>query len=136
MVFGEENKSMMVPNVVLTKLLSGKSPDLIDGNGLYDLIYVKDVASGLVAIGEKGTPMKSYYLGSRKLKSFKELFLEIGKIINPSVNINFGAYPDANYIDYSLINLDELYDDTGFEPKCDFKESILKTSAWLKENML
>lgn len=136
MVYGEENYSMMVPNVVISKLLKGESPDLIEGNGLYDLVYVKDVASGLVAIAEKGVSMKSYYIGSRRLKTFKELFTNVGKILAPTVKMNFGVYHDANYIDYSLINLDELYDDTGFEIKTNFDESIVNTAKWVKENLL
>lgn len=136
MVYGEENYSMMVPNVVISKLVKKQSPDLIEGNGLYDLVYVRDVSAGLVAIGEKGVSMKSYYLGNRKLKTFKSIFSEIGKIINPDVELNFGVYPDANFIDYSLIDLNELYDDTGFEPTYDFKESILNTASWIKDNLL
>lgn len=135
MVYGEGNYSLMVPNVVMKKLIHGESPDLIDGNGLYDLIYVKDVAKGLIAIGERGKNMISYYLGHRHLKTFKELFIEIGKIINKDIKLNFGAYPIANYIDYSLVDLDALFRDTGFEARQSFKDTILSTSEWIKKNL-
>ena len=36
-------------------------------------------------------------------------------------------------MDYSLIDLESLRQDTGFECKADFRESIMKTVEWLKE---
>ncbi len=136
MVYGEENRSMMVPNVVISKLLAGESPNLIEGNGLYDLIYVEDVAKGLVAIGEKGMNLKSYYLGSRTLRSFKEIFTQVRDILNPNIELRFGVYPDENHIDYSLVNLDELFEDTGYEVSKDFENHIRVTASWVKDNLL
>ncbi len=44
----------------------------------------------------------------------------------------FGEFNDGANIDYSQRDLDALYNDTGFECKSDFHESILKTAEWLK----
>jgi nucleoside-diphosphate-sugar epimerase len=134
MAYGPGNGSLMVPNVVICKLMQGISPDLVEGNGLYDLIYVDDIAKGFVAIGERGLPMKSYYLGHSALKSFRNLFMELGKIVNPNVPLNFGVYPDDNQLDYSQIDLNELEKDTGFVPSSDFRQSVLSTMVWLKEH--
>lgn len=38
-------------------------------------------------------------------------------------------------IDYSMIDLEALYRDTGFECKSDFEESILKMVKWIKETL-
>lgn len=134
MAYGPGNGSLMVPNVVISKLMQGISPDLVEGDGLYDLIFIDDIARGFVAIGEKGLPMKSYYLGHPTLESFRDLFTELGKIINPDVPLKFGVYPDDNQLDYSQIDLRELERDTGFSPSSDFKESLLTTGVWLKEH--
>lgn len=135
MVYGEGNKSKMVPNVVMGQLLKGEEPQLIEGNNIYDLIYIGDVVGCFEAIGKDGKNLKSYYVGHRKeqLKTFKELFLNIGEILNPNVQLNFGAFPDASTVDYSFIDTDSLYEDTGYECKADFKESVLNTAKWLKE---
>jgi len=134
MTYGPGNFSLMVPNVVMGELIANESPDLIEGNGLYDLIYIDDVARGFVAIGEKGKPMTSYYLGHSNLKTFKQLFTEIGEIINPQIKLNFGAYKDDNQIDYFLVDVKALEKDTGFSPSSDFKKSITITSEWIKQN--
>ena len=135
MSYGENNRSMMLANVVLKQLVNGESPKLIEGNIPYDFIYIDDIARAFYAIGERGKHLKSYYIGHRKLKLFKEWLSEIGEIVNPDVELKFGAYPDDASRNYDKINLDALYNDTGFECRSDFKESILKTAEWVKENL-
>lgn len=135
MSYGENNRSMMLANVVLKQLVNGESPKLIEGNIPYDFIYIDDIARAFYAIGERGKHLKSYYIGHRKLKLFKEWLSEIGRIVNPAVELKFGAYPDDASRNYDKIDLDALYNDTGFECQSDFKESILKTALWVKENL-
>ena len=135
MSYGENNRSMMLANVVLKQLVNGESPKLIEGNIPYDFIYIDDIARAFYAIGERGKHLKSYYIDHRKLKLFKEWLSEIGRIVNPAVELKFGAYPDDASRNYDKIDLDALYNDTGFECQSDFKESILKTALWVKENL-
>lgn len=132
MVYGEENYSPMLANVVLKQLINGEEPQLIEGNNYYDLIYVEDVARAFQAIGERGVNQKSYYVGHRNLKLFKDLFCEVRDIVNPNINLQFGKYIDTSNLDYTKIDLDSLYCDTGFECRADLKESITKTVQWLQ----
>lgn len=133
MVYGEHNHSPMLANVVLKQLMNGEEPKLISGDNYYDLVYVDDVAAAFQAIGERGVNQKSYYVGHRKLKLFKNLFMDVRDIVNPGVQLRFGEYQDTSNLDYSKIDLDSLYRDTGFECKANLKESILKTVQWLKK---
>ena len=132
MAYGEGNRSNMLANVLIDSFNNGIRPKLIEGNNLYDFVYIDDVANAYVAIGEKGHNLKSYYVGHRKLKTFREWVTEIKDIIAPEMQLVFGEYSDSQTIDYSKIDLNALYNDTGFECKSDFKESILKTAEWLK----
>lgn len=127
MPYGEENTAETLPNVLIQQFNAGIRPKLIEGNNLYDLIYIDDVAKGLCAIGERGKNFKDYYLGHRKLKTFKAWISEMRDSLAPDMQLTFGEFPDAPSLDYSLVDLDALYRDTGFECKADFKESILKT---------
>ena len=133
MAYGERNYSPMLANIVLEQLLNGEEPKLISGENYYDLVYVDDVAAAFQAIGERGVNQKSYYVGHRKLKKFKDLFAEVRDIVNPSIQLRFGEYQDTSNLDYTKIDLDSLYRDTGFECKADLRESILKTAQWLKK---
>lgn len=130
--FGIGDESSTLPNILINNLISGKDTDLVDGNFLYDLVNIEDIVIALKIIGEKGINQKDYYIGHRKPKMFKNLVREIRDIINPKAKLNFGVYPDSTSIDYSIIDLDELYNDTGFECITNFEDSILKTVEWHK----
>lgn len=132
MTYGEGNKSKVLPNVIIKKFINNETPKLVTGNNKYDLIYIDDVVNAFVLIGEKGVNQKSYYVGHRKIKTFKEIVTDVKNIINPNMELVFGEYEDTLDMDYSLIDLDALYNDTGFECKADFKESILKTAEWVE----
>lgn len=135
MVYGENNKSRMIPNIVIGNLLQNKETNLVPASTPYDLIYVEDVADAFIAIGEKGKNQKTYYVGHSKLSTFGELFSKIQKIVNPNAQLNFGAYPDTNAINFQLIDLEALEKDTGFKPSYEFEESILRTVRWIKDTM-
>lgn len=130
--YGEGNKSKQVVNIVINQLQNNALPKLVEGNNLYDIIYIDDIVNAFIAIGEKGKNMKSYYVGHRKLKKFKEVMKDICDIVNPNIKLQFGEYKDSPAMNYSLVDLNALYNDTGFECKADFKESILKTAEWVK----
>ena len=137
MAYGENNYSMMIPNVVMKNLVTNTPCKLVEGSNLYDMIYIDDIARAFEAIGESGRNMKSYYVGHRNVKTFRELIEEIARTLNPSCPLLFGEYPDApSGVDYANIDLDALYNDTGFECKADFRESIMKTAQWLKEEIV
>ena len=134
MAYGENNRSRMLPNVVMEQLIRGESPKLIEGNIPYDMIYIDDIARAFYAIGERGVDLRSYYVGHRTLRTFREYLREIGNIVAPDVPLLFGAYPDDNSSrNYDLIDRDALYRDTGFVCTADFRESILKTAQWLRQ---
>lgn len=132
MAYGEGNNSKMLPNVIIKKFINNELPKLVTGDNKYDLIYIDDIVNAFIYIGEKGVNQKSYYVGNRNLKTFKEIVTDVKNIINPDLKLVFGEYKDTLDMDYSLIDLDALFYDTGFECKSDFRESILKTAEWVK----
>lgn len=136
MPYGENNKANNLPNIIIKQLLNGVRPKLIEGNNLYDLVYIDDIVAGLQAIGEAGVDFRNYYVGHRRLDSFRNIISKIRDTIASDIELGFGEYPDAPSVDYSLIDLEALYRDTGFECKADFKESIKKTAEWIQTNLI
>lgn len=134
MPYGEGNQARTLPNIIMEQLLNNIRPKLIEGNNLYDLIYIDDVAAGLWKIGAEGRNFRNYYVGHRSLNTFKNWMIQIRDVLSPQTKLEFGEYPDAPTLDYSLIDLEALYQDTGFECEANFDESIRRTAAWLKEN--
>ena len=133
MAYGEGNRSNMLANVLVNALNNGESPKLTEGNNLYDMIYIQEIVDAFIAIGNKGVPMKTYYVGHRKLLTFKEWVTIFRDVINPSVVLRFGEYKDTLNMDYSSVDLDALYLDTGFECSYPLEKGILNTARYLKE---
>lgn len=133
MAYGEGNPHKNLPNVVIKNLISNTPCKLIEGNDLYDMVYIDDIVRAFEAIGERGKNMKSYYIGHRKITTFRNIIEKIAEILNPDCPLLFGEYPDVpSGVDYANIDLNALYNDTGFECKADFEESIKRTSECLK----
>lgn len=132
-LYGEGDRTRMIQNILLHYLNHGKSPQLVDGKFLTDWTYVDDAVHGLYEIADCGVPMKTYYLGHRKLKTFQEWAIAAKNAIAPQVDLKFGEYPDNAPMDYSLINTEALYEDTGFEATADFDETIRRTAEWVKQ---
>ena len=136
-VYGDGDHSGMIQNVLIRALQKGECPKLVSGGTLYDWIYVEDVAAGLAAVAERGKPDKTYYIGHWQLRPFGELVTRTRDIVAPEVELIFGTLEDTTATDWSLIDRDALYRDTGFVCTADFDESIRKTARWLagEDNM-
>ena len=134
-VFGVGDKSNRSTNSIIKQLLRGEDLRSTDGKALYDWSYIDDVVGGLSAVGEKGIDGKEYYVGSSKLRPFGEIITDVRNILSPKSKIEFGAYRDTSYVDYTEMDIYELYRDTEYYPKCVFEESVQKTAQWLKTQM-
>ncbi len=135
MPYGEGNRSMQLFNVVMKSLIAGESPKLIEGNNLYDMVYVEDIVGAFIAVAEKGKPGRSYYVGHRHLKTFREWIEEIRDVVAPDVELKFGEYKDPLDLDYSMVDLDLLYKDTGYELKSELKDVLPSLTEWIKSNL-
>ena len=131
-VFGVGDRSNRSSNAIIRQLLRGEDLKSTKGDALYDWSYIDDVTGGLYAVGEKGIDGKEYYVGSNSLRPFRDIITEVRDILAPEAKIDFGAYEDSAYVDYTGIDIYELFRDTGFYPSCDFRESVLKTAEWIK----
>ena len=134
-VFGVGDRSNRSTNSIIKQLLNGENLRSTKGDTIYDWSYIDDVVDGLYAVGECGNDGEEYYIGSNCLRPFKDIISDVRDILSPKSTIEFGAFEDNTYVDYTYIDIYKLYRDTGFYPKCDFKESILKTAEWLKQNI-
>ena len=135
MPYGEGNRSMQLFNVVMKSLIDGKSPSLIEGNNLYDMVYIEDIVGAFIAVAEKGKAGRSYYVGHRKLRTFRSWIEEIRDIVAPNVELKFGEYKDPLDLDYSMVDLDLLYKDTGYECKTTLQEILPELTEWIKNNL-
>lgn len=134
-IFGVGDFSNRSTNTMLKKLLAGEDLDLTPKDILYDWTYIDDCIDGILSAAKLGQHNTIYYVGHKELQTFGEIMSDVKDVVAPLAELRFGKYVDNSFVDYSLIDLESLHRDTGFECKADFKESILKTADWLKEEV-
>ena len=131
--YGIGNNSKQLINVLIKNCMDGKPTRLIQGDNLYDIAHIDDIIKAIYIIGENGHNMKSYYIGHRELRTFKEICENIRDIINPAAPLLFGEYDDSLNMDYNYTDVNALYNDTGFECRSNLKKTIKEQAEWLKQ---
>ena len=132
--FGVGDKSDKAVNTIIRGMLNNTQLKFVEGTKPNDWVYIDDTVNGLLKIAEHGKLFESYYIGHRNITTLKEKIIAMNSVISPHRTLKFGELHEDTYIDYSQIDLEKLYKDTGFECTADFKESILKTAEWLKND--
>ena len=92
-----------------------------------------DVAEGLIVIAGRGRENKTYYVGHRQPQTFWKLVCGMRGVLASDMELVFGEYPDTAPVDYSLIDVDTLYHDTGYEPGRPLREGIMRTAEWVRK---
>ena len=127
--YGVGDRSKKAVNTIINAMQNGLPLKLVEGNNPNDWVYIDDTVNGLIHIAEQGEAFKEYYIGHKKISTFKEKILDMGKVICPERQFTFGELPENTYIDYTELT-EKIPED--FECRSDFKESIMKTANWLK----
>lgn len=124
-VFGPNDGENTLISYVIRELKAGRSPELTKCEQIWDYLYADDVGDAILAIAEKGIDGKAYPLGSGKGRKLSEYVEDIRRIINPTVEVKFGAkdyYPHQPM--HLVADLMELTADTGWGPKTYFVDGI------------
>lgn len=130
--FGPGDRSKRSTNLFVRRLLNGQAIDLTKGEHLYDWNYIDDALEGLTLAGERGKPDTVYYIGSNERRPLKDIVAEVRDILSPDTPINLGTYKESFYVDYTCVDADRLYRDTGYRAKTDFRRAIIETAEWVK----
>lgn len=132
--FGPNDYNKKAVSQFIMKMSTDEDLDLIEENDLADWVYIDDTVAGLIAIGNKGHNMKSYYIGHDKIITFKEYIEKLKEALGSKSKLNFGVFTELMGYDYSKVDLEALYNDTGFKCNSNFEESVIKTRNWLNKN--
>ena len=134
--FGPGDMSWRIHNNFIKGMLEGVQPKLVAGEVWHDWVFIDDVADMLVAIGRKSVNLKNYYIGHRELRLLKDILCEVRDILCAGLELKFGEITDNFKIDYSLVDLNAVYEDTGYECKTEFSVAIVKTAEWVSERLI
>lgn len=124
-VYGPNDDENTLISYVINELKNGCSPKVTKCEQLWDYLYSYDAAKALFLLSKNGKEGKTYCIGSGEKRTLKDYVLEIRDIINPNINIEFGAKAyGKNQVMFLSADISELTKDTGFTPQYSFAKGI------------
>lgn len=128
-------KTCHVVPALIKRHLSGENPFVVWGspNVVRDFLYVKDVVEGGLLILEKGESMRPYNLGYGG-------GITIGEIVDTILDVTGNKVPviwdetKPTTIPFRAVSTDRIEKELGFKPKYTFKEGMIETINWYKQN--
>lgn len=133
-IYGPGRNDNNLITYAIKSLLKGEKPSFTGLEQQWDYLYIDDLISALIALGEKGLGGKVYPVGSGEHRKMNEYVYIIRDKINPKLPLGIGDYPYKNpdKIDNQVLDISELKKDTGFEAKFSFDQGIEKTIEYFK----
>lgn len=122
-------QSMVMSTII--RLLHGEVPEFTKGEQMWDYLYSSDAAKAFRLAGEQGVDGKVYVLGSGQAQPLKNYIETIRDVTAPGAELALGAVPyGERQVMYLCADIEELKQDTGYEPDVCFEEGIRRTLKW------
>jgi UDP-glucose 4-epimerase len=125
-------------NVVPTfiwKSLQGEALPLDNGgNASRDFIFVKDMARGLVACAQQGTPGEAYNLASGVETTIGDLAAMINSITGNTVSLDLRPARDWDRSGKRFGSTDKSREKLGFTADVPIEDGLRKTIGWTRDN--
>ncbi|MEG0035308.1 MAG: NAD(P)-dependent oxidoreductase [Oscillospiraceae bacterium] len=124
-VYGPMDAQGTLVMSMIKKLTNGEKPMLTKAEQIWDFLYIDDCAKALYLLSEHGQASQVYNIGSGEEIQLKEYAEKIRGIVNPKIDIEYGAKAyNENTPMFLSANIEKLKKDTGFEPKVSFETGI------------
>lgn len=103
---------------------------------MWDYLYCEDAARAFYLAAESGMDGSVYCIGSGQVRPLAEYITVIRDTIDKNIEIGFGEIPYYDkQVMYLCADIENLRQDTGFNPAVSFEEGIRRTVDWYKEEM-
>ena len=119
---------------MVRSLLQGEAADCSKGGQTLDFMHVEDAAAALVALlgSEAQGPVN---IGSGRPVALREVLEEIGRQLDRTELIRFGALQSSSSDSRLWANIEKLKDAVGFTAQYELWQGIEQTIAWWKSAM-
>lgn len=135
-VYSADRKDNNVIFYTIDKLLKGEKPSLTKLEQLWDYVYIDDVVEGFYLIGEKGKNDAFYTIGKGDNQPLYKYIETIRNLINPHLALGIGEVPyKDDKMPSSCTDLTAISMDTGYIPKIEFEDGIIKVICKMREEV-
>jgi UDP-glucose 4-epimerase len=132
---GQQDLRKLIPYVTLA-LLRGELPTLGSGQRQVDWIYVDDVVEGFVAAAQaNGCAGKTVDIGSGKLVSIRVVVEHLSRLINPDIELQFGALPERPLERVRVADTARTQAMIGWQPTVSLEKGLKQTVDWYTRQM-
>jgi nucleoside-diphosphate-sugar epimerase len=133
MVFGDlEDKQRFVP-AAITKLLQGEPVEASIGDQVRDLMHVKDLAAGLVALLDSSVT-GDVNVASGEPRTVAQVLTLLGEQLGAPELIRLGSKPKQPHEPARIVAATErLNKEVGFKVKASFNDRLLETVDWWRK---
>ena len=119
----------------LRKMLRQEECAFTKGEQKWDYLYSADAAKAMYLLAEKGKDGKTYVIGSGKARELKDYISVMSECAKAQETVRLGAVPYAEkQVMYLCADISALSEDTGFAPAVSFRDGIMKTIEYIKED--
>lgn len=133
-IYGPGRNDNNLITYAIKTLLKGEKPSFTGLEQQWDYLYIDDLISALIALGEKGKGGKVYPVGSGEHRQMNEYVYILRDKIDPNLPLGIGDYPykNSDKIDNQILDISSLVEDTGFSPDVTFDDGIEKTIDYFR----
>jgi UDP-glucose 4-epimerase len=125
-------KQGVIP-IFLNKLKNNEKPTIFgDGNSVRDYIYIQDAIDATLAVVKKDMKNSVYNIGNGKGTTLNELIQIMREVTGKEIYPQY-IQDSGKYISKVVLDIEKIRNDTGWFPKMDIYEGILKTWKWLNK---
>jgi nucleoside-diphosphate-sugar epimerase len=125
----------VVPTFVYKSLKGEALPVENGGIATRDLIYVEDMAQGLIACATRGAPGEVYNLASGVETSIRELAELINELTGNATPIALTPPRDWDHSGQRYGSTDKAREQLSFEARVGLREGLERTIAWTREHL-
>jgi UDP-glucose 4-epimerase len=119
--------------IFLNKIKNNKSPIIFgDGHSVRDYIYIQDAIDATLAVVKKDMKNSVYNIGNGKGTTLNELIQIMREVTGKEITPQYIPDP-GKYISKIVLDIEKIRNNTGWSPKTDIHEGIMKTWKWINK---
>jgi len=127
-------REKLIPYTILS-FLNARSPTILNGGKVVDLIYVEDVVSGLLRaciVKPSTIAGEAIDLGTGRPTLIRDVVMTLARLVDRSRHAIFAEYPTEDWRNTagSLADLSQGRALLGWEPRWTLEDGLLQTVRW------
>lgn len=129
---GKYNKKEQLIMNTAIKLITSGDLNFGPAQNYFDVVSVEDLCHGLFLVGEHDMKKRRYFIGSGSPRRLIDYLEEMKEILASNKFLNLNVYDDKIPVNKEWLDISDIRNETGYEPKKKFKDIILELKDYIE----